>query len=57
MSKYSIDYGSLQKLDTQALMEFDEECARSIQRQIEQKRLEEEEARRKKARKKRKKRI
>jgi len=57
MSKYSIDYDSLQKLDRQALLEFDEEIARSIERQIEQRRLEEEEARRKKARKKRKKRT
>ena len=53
MTKYKTDIEALRALDTQAVIEYDEEIKRNIQREIEQKRRDEEEARRKKAKKKR----
>ena len=44
MSKYTVDHAALTSLDRQSLREFDEEIARSIERDIQRKRMEEEEA-------------
>lgn len=53
MSKYKVDVRALQGLDRQLLVELDEQAARNLQRDIEQKRREEEKSKKKKAKRKR----
>ena len=48
MSKFKLDTDALRALDAQVLSEYDEQLARTLQREREQKRRDEEKAKKKK---------